>query len=303
MLFPMVGKRFILLMLFIATGVRGQALEPRFYSNAPVGLNFVLGGFVHSSGGLSFDPALDLDDAKLDVNTPVLAYARSFGLFGKSAKFDVVVPYSYLSGTAKHSGNPVSRKVDGFNDPQFRASINLLGAPALTLTEFREYQQNFVVGTSIAVTAPLGQYDDTKLVNIGMNRWSVKPELGMSKTLGPLILELAGAVQLYTDNDDALGFVLEQDPLYSVQAHLVYTFPRQIWMALDGTYYTGGETTVGGDKKDNTLDNSRLGLTLAFPVNKYHSIKLYASSGISTRTGSDFTIFGGAWQFRWGGGL
>lgn len=302
--FPMIGKRFFLLvLLFMAAGARGQALEPRFYSNAPVGLNFVLGGFIHSSGGLSFDPALDLDNAQLEVNTPVLAYAHSLGVFGKSAKFDVVVPYSYLSGTATQNGNPVSRNVDGFNDPQFRASINLLGAPALTLAEFRDYQQNFVLGTSIAVTAPLGQYDSTKLVNIGLNRWSFKPELGMSKTFGPLIIELAGAATLYTDNDDAFGFRLEQDPLYSVQAHLVYTFPRQIWMALDGTYYTGGQVTLGGDEKDNALDNTRLGLTVAFPVNKFHSIKLYASSGVSTRTGSDFNVFGGAWQFRWGGGL
>ena len=293
----------LLMVLCSVVNVGAQALEPRFYSNAPKGMNFALGGYIYSYGGLSFDPALDIDNAELHVNTPVVAYARSLGFFGRSAKFDIAVPYSYISGTATQNGNPVSRKVDGFNDPQFRASVNFIGAPALTLKEFLDYQQNFVMGASFKLTAPLGQYDSTKLVNVGLNRWSFTPELGMSKTFGPLILELAGAVTLYTANNDLLGQTMEQDPLYSVQGHLVYTFPKQIWIALDSTYYTGGQSTVDGIEKDNMLENTRLGLTLALPVNKKNSVKLYTSSGISTRTGSDFNIYGAAWQYRWGGGL
>lgn len=291
------------LILGAAGSARAQALEPRFYSNAPVGMNFALGGYIYSYGGVAFDPALELDDAKLHINTPVIAYARSLGFFGKSAKFDIAVPYSYLSGTATQNGTPVSRTVDGFNDPQFRASVNFIGAPALALKEFMEYQQNFVMGASLKMTAPFGQYDNTKLVNIGQNRWSFTPELGMSKTFGPVILEVAGAMTLFTQNDDVKGMTLDQEPIYSVQGHLVYTFPKQIWVALDSTYYAGGETTVGGVEKDNELGNSRLGATVAFPVNKKNSIKLYWSSGISKRTGSDFDVYGVAWQVRWGGGL
>jgi hypothetical protein len=289
--------------LLLAVGAGAQALEPRFYSNAPVGMNFALGGYIYSYGGLSFDPALDVENAKLNVNTPFVAYARSLGFFGKSAKFDIVVPYSFISGTATQKGTPVSRNVDGFNDPQFRASVNFIGAPALTLKEFMDYQQNFVMGASFKATAPFGQYDNTKLVNVGLNRWSFTPELGMSKTFGPLILELAGAVTLYTENDDLLGQKMEQDPLYSVQGHLVYTFPKQIWIALDSTYYTGGQSTVSGIEKDNLQKSTRMGLTIAFPVNTKNSVKLYASAGVSTRTGSDSNIYGAAWQYRWGGGL
>ncbi|MDF7801769.1 transporter [Pontiellaceae bacterium B1224] len=292
-----------LLFLVFAGRVGAQSMEPRFYANAPTGLNFALGGYSYSYGGLSFDPSLIIDNAKLHVNSGVAAYARSFGLFGKSAKFDIAVPYSFLSGTATQEGNPVSRTVNGLNDPQFRGSINFIGAPALTLQEFRDYQQNFVMGASLKVTAPLGQYDDTKLINLGQNRWSFAPELGMSKVFGPLIVEVAGAVILYTDNDDFLGQTMEKAPIYSVQAHLIYTFPKMVWLALDGTYYLGGETTVSGVKKNNELQNSRMGATLAFPVSRRNSLKLYASAGISTRTGSDFNIFGVAWQYRWGGGL
>jgi len=237
------------------------------------------------------------------VQSALMAYARSGGLFGKSAKVDLSVPYAFLSGSAIYEGAPVSREVDGFGDPQFRGSINFIGAPALTLKEFMDYQQNFVMGASLKVTAPMGQYDDEKLINIGMNRWTFAPELGMSQSLGPLILELSGAVTLYTDNDDLLGQTLEQNPLYSVQGHAVYTFPRGIWLALDATYYTGGRTTVAGVEKDNFQSNSRIGATLALPITKRHSLKLNANSGVSTRTGTDFDTYGIAWQYRWGGGL
>jgi len=293
----------LLLVLFLAAGAGAQALEPRFYSNAPKGMNFSIVGYVYSEGALSFAPALGLENAELSVQSAVLAYARSGSLFGKSAKVDVAVPYAFMSGSATADGAPVSREVDGFADPQFRGSVNFIGAPALTLEEFRDYQQNFVMGASLKMTAPAGQYDDDKLINVGMNRWSFAPEVGMSKTFGPLILEVAGAVTLYTDNDDFLGTTLEQAPLYSAQGHAVYTFPRGIWLALNATYYTGGRTTVGGVVKDNLQRNSRIGATLAFPITKLHSLKLYASSGVSTRTGSDFNTFGAAWQYRWGGGL
>ena len=88
-----------------------------------------------------------------------------------------------------------------------------------------------------------------------------------------------------------------------VLGHIVYLFPKKIWLALDATRYIGGRTTVGDVKKDDRLANSRFGATLAIPVTKRHSVKLYASTGVETRTGDDFDIFGMAWQYRWGGGL
>jgi hypothetical protein len=173
----------------------------------------------------------------------------------------------------------------------------------LTLNEFRDFRQNFVMGISLKVTAPMGQYDSSKAVNIGTHRWSFTPEVGLSKILGPVTLELAGAVALYTDNDDYLGQTKEQDPICSVQAHVVYTFRNGICMALGATRYTGGRSSVAGVKKSDLQQNSRLGVTLALPVGKKHSIKLYVSSGIETRTGSDFDTVGIVWQYRWGGGL
>jgi hypothetical protein len=150
----------------------------------------------------------------------------------------------------------------------------------------------------------VGQYDETRVINLGTNRWSFKPELGVSKALGHWTLEGAAGVTLFTDNDDFFnGSTRSQDPLYSLQAHVVYGFPRGIWGSLDGTYFTGGRTTVNGTLNNDLQQNWRVGATLAFPVNVRNSIKLYGSSGVSARTGNNYDLVGIAWQFRWGGGL
>jgi hypothetical protein len=108
----------------------------------------------------------------------------------------------------------------------------------------------------------------------------------------------------FADNDDFLGGrTREQDPLYSVQAHVIYSFPRGIWAALDGTYYVGGRTTIDGVKSDDRQENSRVGATVSFPVSRHNSVKVYGSTGATARTGTKFTTVGAAWQFRWGGGL
>jgi hypothetical protein len=60
---------------------------------------------------------------------------------------------------------------------------------------------------------------------------------------------------------------------------------------------------VNGVENSDLQNNTRFGATLAFPVNLRNSIKCYASTGVSTRTGSDFDTIGIAWQYRWGGGL
>jgi hypothetical protein len=107
-----------------------------------------------------------------------------------------------------------------------------------------------------------------------------------------------------TPNDDFFGGnTLEQDSIYSVQAHLSYDFGRGVWGAVDGTYHLGARTTINGISENNMQENLRVGVTFALPVNKHNSIKLYVSTGLSTRTGSNFTTGGTAWQYRWGGGL
>ena len=110
-----------------------QDIEPRAYSNAPVGVNFLIAGYAYTTGGLAFDPSIPITDVALHTSSAVLAYARALDWWGKSGKFDVIVPYTWLSGSADYAGAPIERVVDGLGDARLRWSINFYGAPALTV--------------------------------------------------------------------------------------------------------------------------------------------------------------------------
>jgi outer membrane putative beta-barrel porin/alpha-amylase len=287
--------------LLSAAAASAQDLEPRAYSNVPVGVDFLVVGFGYTEGSVETDPALPIEDAKLDVSTSLLAWSRSFGLLGRLAKVDVIAPYSKLSGSARVAGEEIERHVTGLGDPRLRLTWIFYGAPALSSQEWRPRPDDLVVGASVQVIAPAGQYDDSRVVNLGTNRWAVKSELGISKARGPVSLELASAVTFFQDNDDFLGQTREQDPLYALQAHLVYSFRRGLWLALDGTYYLGGRTRVGGILNDDLQRSTRTGATFAMPLSARQSLKLYASTGVSTRIGGDWDAIGLTWQIRWAG--
>jgi hypothetical protein len=290
--------------LMAAAPAFAQEIEPRAYSNAPVGMNFAVAGIAYTRGALEFPSATQLTDAKFTTSTAVLAYARALDLWGMSGKFDAIVPYMDLSGTANYRGDPIERNVGGLVDPRFRISINLYGAPALAPADFRNYRQDVIVGMSLQVGAPWGQYDPARLVNIGNNRWLFKPELGVSKALGAWTLEGKLAAAAFTDNDDFFGGKRRsQDPIYSMQGNAIYSFAGGVWASLDATYYAGGRTTLDGVRGADLQQNWRVGGTLAFPVDARNSVKLYASSGVFARTGNNFDLVGVAWQHRWGGGL
>jgi hypothetical protein len=281
-----------------------QDIEPRAYSNAPVGVNFLLAGYAYTEGALPFDASLPVKNAQLNTSSGLMAFARVIDLGGMSGKFDAIVPYTRLTGTAEVLGEPIERNVDGFADPRFRLSVNFIGSPALTLKEFRDYEQDLIIGASLQVSVPVGQYDNSRVVNIGTNRWSFKPEVGISKALGPWTMEFQAAATLFTDNKDFYGGnTRAQDPIYSLQGHAIYVFRSGIWGSLDATYFTGGRTTIHDVRSNDLQQNWRVGGTLAFPVDVHNSVKLYISSGVSARTDNNYDLIGIAWQYRWGAGL
>ncbi|MCU7835648.1 MAG: transporter [gamma proteobacterium symbiont of Taylorina sp.] len=297
-------KGILVATLFTVTQVSAGEIEPRAYVNTPVGINFLVAGYTYSDGGLTTVISSPVKNADLKMDTGILAYARSVDMWGNSGKFDVVLPYSKLSGNATWAGQLKERNVSGLIDPRFRFSVNFYGAPAQSLKEFTSYQQDLIIGASVQISAPLGHYDKDKLVNLGSNRWYIKPDIGISKVWGPLAVEFSTGVFIFSKNDDYFGGkTLEQDPIYTTQMHLTYHFSRGIWGALSSTYDYGGRTTVDGIENDDRQGNSRLGATLALPVNRNNSIKLFASTSINTRVGSDIDLIGAVWQYRWGNGL
>ena len=186
--------------IFHPGSANAQSMEPRAYSNAPAGMNFLILGYVYQQGDVLLDPSVPVKDVSADAHTALLAYARVLDVWGKSGKIDMIVPYAWLSATGKVNEEGRSRRVSGFADPAARFSVNLYGAPALSFEEFKNYRQKTILGLSLSMTMPLGQYDSDRLVNIGTNRWSFKPEVGISRALGRWTLEGAAGVIFYTSN-------------------------------------------------------------------------------------------------------
>ena len=166
----------IALTCLVASGARAQDIEPRKWSDTPVGVNFLILGYAYTQGGIAFDPSLPINNPHLETNSGGLGLARSLDLWGFSGKFSATVPYTWLSGSADYLGRPVQRTVNGFGNPEFELSVNLYGAPAMGMKDFASYQQDWIVGVALKVSAPAGQYDDTRLVNISTNRWFLQTE-------------------------------------------------------------------------------------------------------------------------------
>jgi hypothetical protein len=284
--------------------VHAQSMEPLSYTNAPIGLNFLIAGYGYQTGNVLVDPSLPLKNVKATVDNAFLAYSRVIDFWGQSGSVALAMPYAWLSASGDVFEQHTTVDRTGLADLTLRVSVNLYGAPALSLKDFSNYHQDTIIGVSLQVTAPSGQYIPSKLVNIGTNRWSIKPEIGVSKAMARWTFEAAAGVTFFTDNDEYFGAnARHQNALLSVQGHFIYNFNRKMWAALDATYYTGGRTSLNGNSDNDLQSNSRWGGTYSYSLAQQQSIKLYFSSGVVARTGSEFRIYGIAWQYRWGAGM
>jgi hypothetical protein len=262
---------------------------PRLYTNVPVGLNFLGVSFTRSEGNVAVDPALALDvDATLD--TYAVTYSRSFAAFGQSALFTAVLPYADLTLTGIVGGAQVTASGDGMPDPHLRLAMNLAGAPALAPAEMAGYRQKTIIGFSIDVTVPVGDYDDTRRVNFGSNRWTVAPEIGVGRRLGRFSVEGSLSAILFSPNHDYLvSSTLEQEPIGVARANLIYHFQRPgTWLGVSALYLKGGETSIDGVKRADLQSNSRVGIALSVPFARRHNVLLRYSNGVTTRIGADF---------------
>jgi hypothetical protein len=218
---------------------------------------------------------------------------RAFELAGQSARFDVRLPLQDARWEGLLRGEPASTQRTGLGDPRVRLSVNFLGAPALRDKEFQAYRVshpvNTVVGAALAVTLPLGEYKQEKLLNLGDNRFVFQPQLGFVHTRAHWSYELTGSVLLYTDNDDFFGNnKREQEPLYEAQAHLVYTAPRLWWVSVGTAYDWGGKSTINGEKKDDEKRELLYGISAGLPVGSRFSVKLaYVGSRSDEDIGKD----------------
>jgi hypothetical protein len=286
------------LMFFTAT-ISAQDLDPRAYTRVPIDLTFVVAGLNYTYGGVVLDPTSPIQDLEAKVQSPLLGVAHSFSLFGLTSQAFVALPYSWAQISGKVIGEDSSITRSGFGDTRFRISTLFIGAPAVTRAEFAKSSPNTIVGASVTVIAPTGQYFNNKLINLGTNRWSFKPEIGLSqKITEQWFIDLYAGVWLFTNNKTFYpGTSLRgQNPLLAFQTHLGYNFNPVMWAAIDLTYYTGGQSSVNDLYKDDRQNNTRIGATFNFPISKMSAIKIAYSTGAIIRLGANFSTISVAWQ-------
>ena len=289
--------------LSLAVQAIGQELDPRAYSVSPVGTNIIVLGFGHSTGDLSFDPTLPIEDGEAKINAASIGYFRSIDFFGRSANVAVGIPYLWGSAQGKLGGEFQAITRSGLADPQLRFAVNLVGAPAMNLKEFAGYRQKTNLGASVVVVAPTGQHDPNKLINVGSNRWAFKPELGLSRSVGRWTLDLYGGAWLFTANKNFQGQTKKQNPLGTAQFHASYNVRPRFWVSFSANFLTGGRTIVDGVNRLDFQRNSRVGTTVSIPLDRRQSVKIAFSTGAFATIGADFRSVAVAYQHLWGAGL
>jgi hypothetical protein len=213
------------------------------------------------------------------------------------------LPYVWGNLQGNVAGQFQQARRSGLGDPVLRFAVNLHGARAMDLKEFVKYRQKTIVGASVVVVAPLGQYDSAKAVNLGGNRWAFKPEIGISKAVRKMFVDLYLGAWLFTANNNSQGRIRTQNPIATSQFHLSYNARPKLWVAFDATFYAGGRTSLNGVRGNDLQRNSRVGGTLSVKLDRRQSLKFAYSRGFFTTIGGDFQSVSVAYQYLWGRGL
>jgi hypothetical protein len=295
--------------VYLGAGLsRGQDLAPRAYLITPIHSNAAIFTYSFFAGNVEFEGTVPITGATARASVPIFSWYHAFDVFGRSANFTASVPY----GVGNFRGTVVEAELmayrSGLLAPSFRFSVNLIGGPAMNVQEFIRWRQKRILGASFRLVPLAGQYDPTKLVNFGTNRWAFKPELGYSQRWGHWILDAYGGAWFYTANSEFFSHnqfspgtnTQTQRPIGSFEGHFGYDFKPRLWVCLDGNFWFGGSTSLNGAPSPSTSQrNSRVGITASIPVSRHQSLKVSYNNGAYIRYGGNFQNISLAWQYSW----
>jgi hypothetical protein len=288
-----------------------QDLAPRAYLITPRHSSAVTLTWSYYNGSLSFNGIIPVKDARGTHNVPVLSVYHSFNFFGRSTNLTASLPYAFGNFTGEVLSQQHSVYRSGLVDFDARFSVNLYGGPSMELPKFAKWKQKVLLGASLRVVAPTGQYDPTRLINWGINRWAFKPEFGYSQRWGNIVLDGYAGVWFYTTNPAYFSIPVPQPqteaPIGSFEGHLSYYAGRigglkglRGWVSLDGNFWWGGITAVNSIRNlDTKQTSSRIGATLSLPYTEHQSLKIAYSDGAYIRFGGNYQNVSVAWQYSW----
>jgi hypothetical protein len=301
--------RDVLMMAFLTSSaalIHAQDLAPRAYVITPLHSNAIILSYGYYSGSLWLNGAAPIIGATGSYNVPTFTFYHSFGLAGHSGNISGSLPYAV--GTFEGEAIGVDQQIyrSGLLDTTFRLAVNLKGGPAMQVSEFGKWEEKSLLGVSLKVVAPSGQYDPNKLVNWGSNRWSFKPELGYSRRRRHMVLDGYAGIWLFTKNPHSYSPTGPQpqteNPVYSFEGHLSYDLKPRLWFSADGNFWIGGRAELNGVENPATRQtSSRVGATTSFPLNRHQAVKVSYSNDLYVRFGGDYQNLSVAWQYSWFG--
>ena len=277
-----------------------QNLDPWIYANLPVKMNTVSLTYVAMDGNVISDPSAPLQDFNVFTNRLAAGYLRTFDFFGKLARVQLIAPFSFMSGSLKFHGKDTSGSRLGLNDFSLRLGVNIFGSPPLKPQDFRNYRQEAILGASLVLSIPLGQYYPERIINIGAHQWGFKPEIGVSLKIGQFYWETYGGVKFSTNNYEFLIHnTLKQSPIYSLQTHICHTFNNYMRIALSGTYVNGGETSINDVKQNDYIRHLRGGVSFGMSFGPFHTLVLQANTSITTNVSLDYKSISLSYLYTW----
>jgi hypothetical protein len=295
--------------VFVASSLaplRAQDLSPRAYVITAERSNAVTLTYSYFSGSVLFNGVAPITGATGTYSVPAFTYYHSFGMFGRSANLNVAIPYGI--GTFQGEVGNVNQQIyrSGLLDTTLRLSVNLKGGPAMRAPEFVKWNQKTLMGVSLKLVVPTGQYDPNKLINWGGNRWAFKPEFGYSRRRGHVVVDAYAGVWFYTTNQRFFSPIGPQPqaekPIGSFEGHLSYDFKPRLWVSLDGNFWFGGTTSLSGiENLETRQTSSRIGGTASLPLTKHQSLKFSYANGTYVRFGGNYQTASAAWQYSWQG--
>jgi Putative MetA-pathway of phenol degradation len=293
-LIPRIASLIGLALVGAALPASAQNLNPRAFWPAPVGTNVFSFGYAYADGGILVDPSLPIEDGTSQSHGLKAGYVRYFGLAGRTSSIALEVPRGEADLKGLLQGEERERRLSGLGGIELRLAVNLKGAPRMTPEEFRDFLggPKSLFGFSLRVTAPTGRYDVDRFFNLGTNRWSARPELGYALYRRGWIAELTGGVRFFTDNDDFVGMVREQDPISSINVQVGRYFKQtkpDFWFSLGIAYASGGRTTVDGIENNDLQQNSVVGLVLAYPLGRRQALRFGVNTSLRTSIGEKST--------------
>jgi hypothetical protein len=176
----------------------------------------------------------------------------------------------------------------------------------LSPQEFTKWKQKRLLGVSLKVIGPTGQYQPEKLTKLGHQPAGVQAGVWLFGTLGPLGSRWLRRGWFYTINPAFYSSPIPKQqaktPILSFEGHLSYDFKARAWVSLDGNFWSGGTTSLNGVQNPDTRQtSSRIGSTGSIPLSKHQSVKISYSNGTYIRFGGNYQNLTIAWQYSWAG--